>query len=233
MLYQGVMIARASGRLGDSVWSHNRGGPYVRSLGNPNPNPATSEQDAIRNAMRNILLDWQTALSPSQRQAWRDLADDFPTHGRSGILRSIGGWPAFTRANIIRQQTVQASLDPSLTTIIEPPATPVRPFKPEWIETCVAGDGTPNWQIVMADSAPFGEDEGIVVFGGPRLPNAVRFYKSPMTINTVLTNASATSYEGTVAGDFEPGDHVKVKLVACFADGSVSRPYWLDPEIDS
>lgn len=119
MLFKGIMIARASGRLGDSVWAYNRGGPYVRTMGNPNPNPPTDTQAAARAAYASCIASWAD-LTPGQRNGWDRLSIETPEAGRAGTVRPAGAFPLFVRANQIRFMT-DALMGTALSTVPDAP----------------------------------------------------------------------------------------------------------------
>lgn len=105
MLYLGTLITAASGRLNGSVFSRNRGGPYIRAWVNPDQTP-TTEREAVWDAMGACGARWAT-LTVDQRQGWARYSLHHPRPNRIGIHRPVGGFQEFTRANFIPQQANQ------------------------------------------------------------------------------------------------------------------------------
>lgn len=227
MLFQGVLISRASGRLGDSVFSHNRGGPYVRALGNPNPNPATDEQIAIRATMTQLVADWKTTLTKEQRSAWQRLADDFPTEGRSGVVRSIGGFPAYTRATSHHRQA-NDWLSTSFTLAADPPVEPFATFDPTQFSQLEVHNSSSKLYMHYdnTDGSLSDPNDCVLVYGSPQLPGTINWYRSPMTLVAAIISGTGDIAVSTSPNDFSTGDHCSVKVVLQKADGRVSRPWW-------
>lgn len=102
MLFKGLLITAGSGRLGDVVFSHNRGGPYIRAWVQPDET-ATTERQAVWDAMAAIGARWPT-LSSLNRSKWHRFSIEHPRHNRIGVARPVGGFQEFTRANFYPQQ---------------------------------------------------------------------------------------------------------------------------------
>jgi hypothetical protein len=230
VLYQGVMIARASGRLDGSVWAHNRGGPYVRELGNPNPNPATDEQLACRTAYAETIAAWQ-ALTPSQREAWRVFSQDNPTVGRSGVLRPSGALPEYTRATVIRRQCniwQGAGLDVH----DEPP--PGRLAWPEGFPTYTLGDGSDTMIELWPDPTGFALDDQNVMLvwqSPPQLPS-VNFYRSPMTMLYPRTSSPAgDGLTVSLVDSAHAGERYFFRFRLSYDNGQLSPDRWLTIDV--
>jgi hypothetical protein len=125
MLYKGVLITNASGRVDDAVASRNRGGPYFRAMGNPNPNPPSTAQLANRAASEAVYEAW-AALSEDTRRRWYEFSGDTKRTGRAGHRRSVGGYQEYSRANLIRAYVNAAALG-SLDLVELPPANALPP----------------------------------------------------------------------------------------------------------
>lgn len=226
MLYQGVMISQASGRLADSVWSHNQGGYYVRALGNPNPNPATTEQEAIRAAMAVCVNRWKTALTPEQRSTWAAYAAAFPRTNRIGVDRTIGGMPAFCRANVLREQANQM-LGTGLTLIDTAPAagSDTAPSAPPYtLELTNGGDRV--FVGFNPGASWYNEaDAALLVYASPPLPLTVNWYRSPMTL-VYAVQSFDDNPTLIVLPDAQPADRRVFRLRVLRADGVISQPAW-------
>lgn len=87
-----------SGKQGGIVWSHNRGGPYVRNRGIPT-NPNTDRQAAVRIAVRNLAIFWETELTQAQRDGWDVYAAAVSWLNRLGQSINLTGLNHFIRCN--------------------------------------------------------------------------------------------------------------------------------------
>lgn len=92
-----------SGKQGGVVFAHNRGGPYVRNRGIP-VNPNTDRQAAVRTAVRNLSIFWETTLTQAQRDGWDVYASNVTWTNRLGQSIHLTGLNHFVRCNT--QKTV-------------------------------------------------------------------------------------------------------------------------------
>lgn len=232
MIYNGLLITNASGRLGADVFSRNAGGPYVRALGNPNPNPATDEQVAARTAMALIVSRWR-GLTQAQRADWSAMSSRFPVPGRTGVVRDVGGLPAFTRANHPRIHSYKW-LDSPLRYIDDPPEVPVVPFTLPNPFHAVFPINDFNFYLTYRDTDAWTLNalSALIVWVSPPLPLSVHYYKSPMTmVAAVVTPAESpltipTMYPEAV--EITADTHFKLKLRLVLSDGSVTTDQWFD-----
>lgn len=86
------------GRIGANVYSHNKGGDYVR-LGTTPTNPQTSRQQDTRNALGLLAAYWTSGLTQAQRDAWDVYAEANPIKNSLGQDILISGLAWFVRAN--------------------------------------------------------------------------------------------------------------------------------------
>lgn len=87
-----------SGSIGGTVWSHNKGGVYIRNRSIP-VNPNTDRQAAVRVAVRNLSIFWDTELSQAQRDAWDVYAANVDWMNRLGQSINLTGLNHFIRTN--------------------------------------------------------------------------------------------------------------------------------------
>jgi len=87
-----------SGKQGGIVFSHNRGGPYVRNRSIPT-NPNTDRQSAVRNAVRNLAIFWETQLTQLQRDGWDAYGANVSWLNRLGQSIKLTGMNHFIRCN--------------------------------------------------------------------------------------------------------------------------------------
>lgn len=69
MKFKSTLLAEASGALAGLVFSHNRGGAYIRQRVIP-VNPSSSFQQAVRNFMLVCAGAWNNVLTVQQRAGW-------------------------------------------------------------------------------------------------------------------------------------------------------------------
>lgn len=127
-------VASASGSLGGMTFSHNRGGPYIRTRVVPT-NPNTPQQAAIRGFVSQLTALWADTLTTVQRDAWDVYAFNVPLPNPLGEPRNVGGLGMYVRSNVPRLQAALTRIDaapvifdlgdytaPSITTIVAPTA---------------------------------------------------------------------------------------------------------------
>lgn len=107
MIFKSPIFAQASGSIAGTVFSRNAGGMYVRARANPT-NPNTGAQQAVRDAMRVLVVAWSEELTDVQREAWNTYAFNTPTLNKLGEPTHKTGQQMYIRGNIPR---LQAGLD--------------------------------------------------------------------------------------------------------------------------
>lgn len=113
----GPAVSAASGAIGGTVFSHNRGGAYLRTRVVPTKvvNPFTTE---VRDALSATARLW-AGLSTEQREAWREYATANPSVNRLGQSKTFAGHVAFNQINARLIQQGVSTLD--LPPIAAPP----------------------------------------------------------------------------------------------------------------
>lgn len=99
-----------SGKQGGVVFSHNKGGPYVRNRAIP-VNPNTDRQAAVRNAVRNLSIFWETELSQALRDGWDVYGANVNWLNRLGQSIKLTGLNHFVRCNVQRVISTIARID--------------------------------------------------------------------------------------------------------------------------
>lgn len=92
-----------SGSIGATVYSRNRFGAYIRARTKP-VNPNTDLQVAVRNAVRSLMISWQTILTQAQRDAWEVYADNVSWQNKFGDAVKLTGVNHYMRSNTPRVQ---------------------------------------------------------------------------------------------------------------------------------
>jgi hypothetical protein len=103
-------VASASGSLGGTTFSRNRGGPYIRTRAVP-INPNTAFQAAVRQFMADLTAKWLAVLTAAQRAAWDTYALNVELPGPLGDPRNVGGIAMYVRSNLPRLQAGMPRVD--------------------------------------------------------------------------------------------------------------------------
>ncbi len=104
------------GRLAANVFSHNKGGDYVR-LGTTPTNPQTARQQVTRSILGGQSSSWSAALTQAQRDSWDVFAAANPIKNALGLDVFITGLAWYVRASA---RLVDAGVAP----IVNPPISP-------------------------------------------------------------------------------------------------------------
>jgi hypothetical protein len=113
----GPAVANASGSIGGTVFSHNRGGSYIRTRVVP-VKVENMFTMAARDAMATVSRLW-AGLTADQREAWREYSTAVPSINRLGESKTLGGHVAFNKINARLIQQGAATLD--LPPVLGPP----------------------------------------------------------------------------------------------------------------
>jgi len=103
------------GRLGADVFSHNKGGDYVR-LGTAPTNPQTSRQQTTRAILGTHSTGWTSVLDEDQRAAWDVYAAANPIKNSLGqdVLISGLAWYVKCNSRLTDAALVEIELPPVL-----------------------------------------------------------------------------------------------------------------------
>lgn len=110
MLFRGVIVGAASGKVGAMVASHNKGGQYMRARTTPT-NPRTVYQTAVRDAVRSLSNAWESTLTPTQIGDWNVYAANVRRTNRLGDATNSSGFSWYVGNNIPRLQAALARID--------------------------------------------------------------------------------------------------------------------------
>jgi hypothetical protein len=93
----GIAVGHISGAVGGDVFSHNRGGPYIRRRAVP-VTSTTTYALAAKNRVNTLASRWK-GLTDGQRLAWTDYARQNPTFNRLGLSITLLGLNAYIKLN--------------------------------------------------------------------------------------------------------------------------------------
>jgi len=128
----GSMVGQASGRVGSVIYSHNRGGSYVRN-GTIPITSTTAEALAAKIRLGSLASAWQ-GLSDAVRLSWRSYAEANPVLNRLGQTITLQSNAVFIGLNA----RIVASGNPP---IYAPPITPAPGGLLTIAQTCDIGPG--------------------------------------------------------------------------------------------
>ena len=94
----GNIVADIRGKLGDTVYSRNSAGPFVRERIDP-VQPDTQLQLDQRALLTALSQAWSGTLTEAQRATWRQYASTWPRPNRWGQPTGNSGQNHFVRAN--------------------------------------------------------------------------------------------------------------------------------------
>lgn len=140
------------GRIGGNVYSHNKGGDYVR-LGTAPTNPQTSRQQTTRSQLGTFAASWTTTLTQAQRDAWDVYAAANPVKNSLGEDILISGLAWYVKCN-----TVLA--DAGATGISSPPVS-AAPFALATVSVDISAATTVD---VTFTATPLGAGERLITW---------------------------------------------------------------------
>ncbi len=125
------MVTGARGKLAGSIFSANKGGPYVKGWARSS-NPRTPAQVTVRNRMAGFSTSWAD-LTQAQRDDWDDYADDPPQELTNSLGETyfISGHAWYVRINSHLAEASESSrVDaPTLTRPVAPVLSDFTTFK--------------------------------------------------------------------------------------------------------
>ena len=206
----------ASGAQGSTVASHNRFGENLRARTTP-VNPATSQQQAVRNAVKNYAGQYQATLTSAQRQAWQTYANNVTMLNKLGDAVQMTGINMFTRNNTPRQQASQ-------TTILAAPTT--MSLGTFTTPTIALGVATLNGTITYAAADPWvgtsSSVAGMLIYASRQQSPSINFFKGPYRFAAKVngTSGSATFTLPFIAGPTTNQTFFQMRVA--FSDGRLS-----------
>ena len=98
LILTGGGVLAISGKLAGQVFSRNRSGPYIRSIGVP-VNPNTQRQNTMRAIISLLATAWSVDLTQLQRDSWEVSADSIVVTNRLGAVIKLTGFNHYIRSN--------------------------------------------------------------------------------------------------------------------------------------
>lgn len=97
LVVPGPMAGQISGRVGSVVFSHNKGGPYIRNGTIPTTS-YTEHAIAAKARMASASTAWQ-GLTAAQRRSWKEWGLENPITNRVGHQITLSGISAYASIN--------------------------------------------------------------------------------------------------------------------------------------
>lgn len=183
LIQYGPAVSAASGAVGGTVFSHNRGGAYLRGRVVPTKvdNPFTV---AVRDALSACSRLW-AGLSAEEREAWREFATANPVVNRLGQSKTVAGHVAFNQINARLIQQGASVLD------LPPTAAPPSPLTSLSVDIDVSESSA----VVTFAPTPLGAGIALWLWAAP-LPSAGALYLgNKMRLLTRSVAAQATGLD--------------------------------------
>lgn len=218
LIVPGSLAGQISGRIGSVVYSHNRGGPYVRN----GTIPTTVTSEAAINAKGRLAAQSQAwdDLTAAQRISWGQYALSNPVTNRVGHQVTLSGNAAFVGINTRLALAGVATL--SVPPIADPP-TALTSITPAY------DIGAGDFDVVFA-ATPLAADEYLWIQATVLNNIAVTYYENLLRHLAVSAAAQASPFDTQVAmearfGTLIVGQKV-VYRISVFSDttGLLSAP---------
>lgn len=218
-------VAAVSGSVGGVTFSHNRGGPYMRTRAIPT-DPGTTYQQEVRALVASLTSHWLNTLTAAQRAAWDTYALNVELPNPLGQYRNVGGIGMYIRSNVPRLQADATNLPrvddgPTVFNLGEFTSPDFSNASEATQNAGVAYDNTDAWA---------NEDEaGMLVYGSRAHNASVNFFKGPYRYaNKVLGNSvTPPTSPLSVSWPFPFLEDQKIWCQIRFtrADGRLSAPF--------
>ncbi len=132
------------GKIGASVFSHNKGGDYVRRLGTPTNNNSVRQQ-VVRAILSGMSAGFN-ALDPIQKEQWKTWASENPRTDSIGNSYTMTGHQAYVSVN--------HGLEDAALTLLEEP--PVGLITPELVRPTTTIDTVSSISVAFEGTCPTG-----------------------------------------------------------------------------
>lgn len=207
-----------SGRLGASIYSHNRFGQYIRAGSIP-VNPNTDRQVAVRNAVRSLAIAWQNTLTQVQRNAWETYAANITWTNKLGQQINLTGLNHYIRSNtpLVQNAIDRVDVAPGIFNL----ATA------ELELSATASEATQDLTVDGQAVAPWIGEAGAWQFITMGLPQngGIAFFGGPYRQITAIPGAGPPPWPAVIAAafPFTEGQRIWIRSRIARADGRLSE----------
>lgn len=223
-------IAAASGSIGGTTFSRNRGGPYVRTRAVPT-NPNTTWQQEVRSLVATLTSLWLNALSADQRASWDTYALNVHLPNALGFDRNVGGLAMYVRSNVSRLQA-----DP-----VQLPRVDDAPVIFNLGDYTLpsfgnASDAAQDADVTFTNTDDWaGEDDAAMLLYGSRAQNpSINYFKGPYRHADLIPGDGVTPptspHTVTWPFPFVETQRLFLFLRVTRADGRLSSPFRLETD---
>ena len=222
LIILGSGVAQASGRLGGSVFSHNRYGVYLRN-GTIPVNPNTTRQSDLRSIFASCVERWNNTLTDAQRAQWGVYGAAIPRTNRLGQTVYLPGMAHYVRSNVSRIQAGLSAVDAG-------PATLTLPGEDSTFTPSISA-ATQNFSIIFNNTLDWAAEVGgaLLVYGGMPQASNINFFGGPHRYAGKVAGATPTppTSPATVASPFTIQEDQKVWVYGRIlrADGRLSDKF--------
>jgi hypothetical protein len=192
--FKSNILASASGSLNGIVFSHNRGGAYMRNRSIP-INPKTERQSVVRTAMTAISTTWKSGLSDLQRAQWNIFGANTTVINTLGDPITLSGIAAFQRVNLFRIGTLGQAIQ------TDPPgALPAVNNIPSFAAFFVVGGVGLTWDAKLQVNGIL-EDFSVAMYYNQNVSAGKSYYRGPYEDLVIISGETFTD-ELEVLTDF-------------------------------
>lgn len=221
----GQGVAKISGKVGGTVFAHNKGGTYARNFAVPT-DPGSTFQNTVRQAMSALVERWGQILTQAQRDDWATYAANVTKLNRLGDPIHLPPIAWYTGCNTQRSQAGVAIADDAPTVFDRGEADSTL--------AVAASEATQQLSVTFDDALEWvDEDDGhlLVYASRPQSP-ATEFFKGPYRLAGTIDGDSVTppTTPATMAAPFAfvEGQKIFTRLVISRADGRYSPSSFLE-----
>lgn len=200
-------VSEMRGKIGGTIFSRNKGGPYAKNMANPT-NPQSTKQLLVRSIFSAITTLWQN-LTSAQRTAWSAAAEVIPFINSIGLAYYLTGKGLFQKCNTVLQNV-------GITALSDAPTKFEVPDAPSNISiAAAAGAGT---FVLSADDGVVPADRTCVIDGAPQGTSAMINNNSLFKRLTyvaaagVLDTLDLTSVYTSIYGAYLVGQKLEIRV---------------------
>lgn len=218
-------IVQLSGSIGGSTFARNRFGNYVRARTTP-VNPNTAQQVVVRSILSELAVRWSSTLTPAQRAAWENYADNIVMQNRLSDNITLTGYNHYIRSNsLIRRDALPYVDDGPI--LIELPAK-----DPQFSIIAEAANARITVTFDTAQSWVSEDNAQMFIFAGSPQKVTHNFFAGPWKYNgrEAGDNASPPTSPFMLTSEYTLIQGQKIWCYARIlrADGRVTTPFQVD-----
>lgn len=220
----------ASGSIGDTTYSRNQYGQYVRARTTPTQ-PDTTKQVNARTSFSAAVTAWQSTLTAAERTSWQRYADQVLSVDSLGQPQRLSGFQAYLRYYM----TVDTA---SITPVTTAPIIFARADRDPTVYISFAISGNPDAEVYFDDSLEWNNTDGahMLIYSSKPGPATRNFYRSPWQYIDKIDGSSSSPTSSPTYPNFAAmtysnaaGQLLRLKFVIVLPDGRTSSPFQTAP----